>query len=78
MRSTLAVLCARFAVMVFMFTRMPRRSPRFSADAYNPNDLTVRLRSQYQLSGGTYLFGEWNAVNDRQRRAFYTGIRQEF
>ena len=31
MRSTLAVLCARFAVMVFIFTRMPRRSPRFSA-----------------------------------------------
>ena len=51
---------------------------KFSADAYNPNDLTVRLRSQYQLSGGTYLFGEWNAVNDHQRRAFYTGIRQEF
>ena len=51
---------------------------KFSADAYNPNDLTVRLRSQYQLSGGTYLFGEWNAVNDRGRSAFYTGIRQEF
>ena len=51
---------------------------KFSADAYNPNDLTVRLRSQYQLSGGTYLFGEWNAVNDRRRSAFYTGIRQEF
>lgn len=51
---------------------------KFSADAYNPNDLTVRLRSQYQISGGTYLFGEWNAVNDHQRRAFYTGIRQEF
>ena len=51
---------------------------KFSADAYDPNDFTVRLRAQYQVKGGTYLFGEWNDVNDSKRRAFYTGIRQEF
>ena len=51
---------------------------KFSADAYDPDDVTVRLRAQYQLRGGTYLFGEWNDVSDRRHRAFYTGLRQEF
>ena len=51
---------------------------KFSADAYDPNDVTLRLRAQYQLKGGTYLFGECNDVNDSKRRAFYTGVRQEF
>jgi len=48
------------------------------AHAYDPNDVTLRLRAQYQLRGGTYLFGEWNDVNDSRHRAFYTGVRQEF
>ena len=51
---------------------------KFSADAYDPNDVTLRLRAQYQLRGGTYLFGEWNDVNNSRHRAFYTGVRQEF
>ena len=51
---------------------------KFSADAYDLDDVTVRLRAQYQLRGGTYLFGEWNDVSDRRHRAFYTGLRQEF
>ena len=51
---------------------------KFSADAYDPNDPTLRLRAQYQLRGGTYLFGEWNDVNSSKKRAFYTGVRQEF
>ena len=51
---------------------------KFSADAYDPDDVTVRLRAQYQLRGGTYLFGEWNDVSDRRHRAFHTGLRQEF
>ena len=51
---------------------------KFSADAYDPNDFTLRLRAQYQLKDSTYLFGEWNDVNDSKHRAFYTGVRQEF
>ena len=51
---------------------------KFSADAYDPNDVTLRLRAQYQVKDGTYLFGEWNDVNDSKHRAFYTGVRQEF
>ena len=51
---------------------------KFSADAYDPNDITLRLRAQYQLKDSTYLFGEWNDVNDSKHRAFYTGVRQEF
>ena len=51
---------------------------KFSADAYDPNDFILRLRAQYQLKDSTYLFGEWNDVNDSKHRAFYTGVRQEF
>ena len=51
---------------------------KFSADAYDPNDPTLRLRAQYQLRGGTYLFGEWNDVNSSKKRVVYTGVRQEF
>ena len=49
-----------------------------SADVYDPDDPTVRLRTQYRLTGNTYLLGEWNDVNDSDKRYFYTGIRQEF
>lgn len=55
--------------------------PRFkvSADAYDFDDLSVRLRAQYDLgSNGTSLLGQWNNVNDRERRAAYVGLRQSF
>lgn len=52
---------------------------KFSADAYDPDDLTLRLRAQYAVgSDGTWLMGQWNDVNDKDKRAFYAGIRQEF
>ena len=49
-----------------------------AAQPLDPNDFTLRLRAQYQLKDSTYLFGEWNDVNDSKHRAFYTGVRQEF
>ena len=55
--------------------------PRFkvSADAYDFDDLSVRLRAQYDIGGsGTSLLGQWNNVNDRERRAAYVGLRQSF
>lgn len=51
---------------------------RFSADAYDFNDVTLRLRTQYELGGGTYLMGELNDVTDGDRRAAYMGIRKTF
>ncbi len=51
---------------------------KFSVDAYDPDDLRVKLRGQYELSDGTYLLGQIKDVNDSEDRAAYLGIRQEF
>ena len=55
------------------------KSFRFSADAYDFDDVAVRLRSEYRLGGSdTWLVGEWDHVNDSKDRAAYFGIRQAF
>ena len=51
---------------------------KFSAEAYDPNDGKVRLKSQFKVADSTYVLGEWHAVNRRQARAFYFGLKQEF
>lgn len=51
---------------------------KFSAEAYDPNDVTVRLKSQYKIADSTYILGEWHDVNHKEDRAVYFGIKQEF
>ena len=51
---------------------------KFSAEAYDPNDAKVRLKSQYKVSDSTYILGEWHDINHRDERAAYIGIKQEF
>ncbi|MBO4401434.1 MAG: MCE family protein [Selenomonadaceae bacterium] len=51
---------------------------KFSAEAYDPNDVSVRLKSQYKVADSTYILGEWHDVNHKDDRAVYFGIRQEF
>lgn len=51
---------------------------RFSAEAYDPNDGKVRLKSQYRIGDSTYLLGEWHDINHKRDRAVYFGLRQEF
>ncbi len=51
---------------------------QFSAEAYDMNDAAVRLRATYRVTGGTHLMGQWNNVNDSDKRKAYVGIRQEF
>ncbi|MBR1397703.1 MAG: MCE family protein [Selenomonadaceae bacterium] len=51
---------------------------RFSAEAYNPNDETLRLKSQYKLNDSTYILGEWHNVTDSDNRAAYFGLKREF
>lgn len=51
---------------------------KFSADAYNMNDATLRLRAQYRIAGGTYLMGQWNEVNHGEKRKAFVGVKQEF
>ena len=50
----------------------------FSADAYNINDATVKLRATYKVTSDTYLVGQINDLNRSSRRAAYVGIRHTF
>ena len=51
---------------------------KFSAEAYDPNDAKLRLKSQYKVAKSTYILGEWHDVTDNDNRAAYVGIKQEF
>lgn len=51
---------------------------QFSVDAYDPDDLRVKLRGQYELANDTYLIGQIKDINDSDDRAAYLGLRQEF
>lgn len=51
---------------------------KFSAEVYDINDATLRLKTQYKVSDSTYILGEWHDVNHKDERAAYFGIRQEF
>lgn len=51
---------------------------QFSVDAYDPNDLRVKLRGQYEVADGTYVIGQIKDINNSDERAAYVGLRQEF
>ena len=51
---------------------------KFSADAYNINDVTLKLKAQYKLTSDTYLLGQLNDLNRSEKRAAYFGIRHTF
>lgn len=51
---------------------------KLSLDAYDPNDVRVKLRTQYKLASGTYLVGETDALNKQQDKQTYVGVRQSF
>ena len=51
---------------------------KFSAEAYDINDVKLRLKSQYKIADSTYILGEWHDINHKDDRAAYFGIKQEF
>ena len=51
---------------------------KLSAEAYDPNDGTFRLKSQFKVADSTYILGEWHNFTDSDNRAAYLGIKQEF
>ncbi len=51
---------------------------KVTAEAYDPNDASLRLKSQYEIADSTYLLGEWHDVNDSDKRAAYFGLKREF
>ncbi len=51
---------------------------KFSLDAYDTDDIRLKLRGQYRLAPDFYLLGQINDVNKQADRAAYLGIRKEF
>lgn len=51
---------------------------KFSADAYDFNDLSVRLGAQVRVMDNTWLMGQWQNVNKSDKRAAYVGLKQYF
>ena len=51
---------------------------KISAEAYNPNNGTFRLKSQVKIADSTYLLGEWHDFTDSDNRAAYFGLKREF
>lgn len=51
---------------------------KLSADAYDPNDFRLKLRSELKIARDTYLVGESVSVNKDAQRSTYVGIRRSF
>ena len=51
---------------------------KISVDAYDPNDLRVKLKGQYEVANDTYLIGQIKDINNSDDRAAYVGLRHEF
>lgn len=51
---------------------------RFSVDAYDFDNIRVKLRGQYRLAPDLYLMGQVNDVNNSYDRTTYLGLRKEF
>lgn len=51
---------------------------KFSTDAYNLNDVTLRMRAQYEIMDNTYLLGELDDVTNRKERRTYVGLKRSF
>lgn len=54
------------------------KNVKFSAEAYDPNEAKLRLKSQFKVADSTYILGEWHDVTHKDNRAAYFGIKQEF
>lgn len=51
---------------------------RMSVDAYDPNDVRVKLRAQYQIAPSTYIVGETDNINKSEEKESFVGLRQSF
>ena len=51
---------------------------KISADAYDPNDFQIKLRSELRIAPSTYIVGESLSLNKDAQRSSYIGIRRNF
>ncbi|MBR1729579.1 MAG: MCE family protein [Selenomonadaceae bacterium] len=54
------------------------KNVKLSAEAFDPNDGSLRLKSQFKINNSTYLLGEIHNVTDSDDRAAYFGLKKEF
>ncbi len=51
---------------------------KLSADAYDPNDFRLKLRSELRVAPDTYIVGESTSINKDAQRNSYIGVRRTF
>ena len=51
---------------------------KISADAYDPNDFQIKLRSEIRIAPSTYIVGESLSINKDAQRSSYIGVRRTF
>lgn len=51
---------------------------KLSLDVYDPNDLRVKLRSQYQVAPDTFVVAQTDSINKSPERNTYFGLRRTF
>ena len=51
---------------------------KVSVDAYDPNDLRVKLKAQYEFAPDTFLISQTNNLNKSEERETFVGLRKNF
>ncbi|SCM83569.1 ABC-type transport system involved in resistance to organic solvents periplasmic component [uncultured Sporomusa sp.] len=51
---------------------------RMSLDVYDPNDVRVKLRTQYEVAPDTFLVGQTSNINKSDEKTSYYGVRRAF
>lgn len=54
------------------------QSLKLSVDAYDPNDVSVKVRAEYEFAPDTFLVGQTNDVNKSDARKTFLGLRKGF
>lgn len=51
---------------------------RLSLDVYDPNDVRVKLRTQYEIAPNTFIVGQTDSLNKQPSQNTYVGVRHTF
>ncbi len=51
---------------------------RLSLDVYDPNDVRVKLRTQYEIAPHTFIVGQTDSLNKQSNQNTYFGVRHSF
>lgn len=51
---------------------------RLSLDVYDPNDVRVKLRTQYEIAPHTFIVGQTDSLNKQPGQNTYLGLRRTF